>query len=205
MSNEPLMAEPPPDSPDKSQWRKWLLRSRLSLLPEERQKFEKHMADALSARAVTEGWQRVLVFLPWKGEPDLVMVWRAWHKRGIALGLPVVQAHDAPLQLTDWTPGSPMLKDLMGLPAPSAEDFSASSAQFDTWVVPCVGVDQLGYRLGAGKGFYDRTMAHRESMGLAKPRVYGVTFGSSLIPMQIAEPHDLRLDAVLTERGWRDF
>jgi 5-formyltetrahydrofolate cyclo-ligase len=98
-----------------------------------------------------------------------------------------------------------MLKDLMGLPAPSVDDPRTSSAQFDTWVVPCVGVDQLGYRLGAGKGFYDRTMAHREANGLSRPRLYGVAFTNNLIPMPIAEPHDLQLDAVLTERGWRDF
>ncbi|MEY4084122.1 MAG: hypothetical protein RL483_1491 [Pseudomonadota bacterium] len=217
MSNEPLTAEPPPDQPDKSLWRRWLLRSRLSLLTEERQRFEKQMADALSARAVTEGWQRVLVFLPWKGEPDLVMVWRAWHKRGIALGLPVVEAHDAPLRLVDWAPGSPMLKDLMGLPAPESRQSPQSpqspqavataetASQFDTWVVPCVGVDQQGSRLGAGKGFYDRTIAARTEQGLPKPRLYGVTFSSCLIPMTLSEPHDLRLDGVLTERGWRDF
>ncbi|NBT35004.1 MAG: 5-formyltetrahydrofolate cyclo-ligase [Betaproteobacteria bacterium] len=185
----------------KSEWRSSLLRHRGALSAENRSEAERLIADALTTRAVMQAWERVLVFLPWRGEPDLVTVWKAWHQRGIVLGLPMVSAHEAPLRLLEWAPGSPLVRDVMGLPAPN----TSQEAEFDTWVLPCVGVDQVGHRLGAGKGFYDRTLAARQKRGLARPRVVGVCFEAARIPQDIGEPHDVALDAVLTERGWTDF
>jgi 5-formyltetrahydrofolate cyclo-ligase len=172
------------------------LRERMSSA--ERRRAEKRIADALSAMAVTEGWLRVAVFLPWRGEPDLMATWRAWHARGIELALPVVVARDAPLLMQQWQPGAPLIRDVMGLSAPAQTAVLAC----DTWLLPCVGIDSNGARLGAGKGFYDRTIAVTPRPW---PRLIGVCFASALHPAPFADPHDVHLDACVTEEGLRRF
>lgn len=201
MSNDPLTVIPPPPTASKSDWRAYLLAHRTALSADDRQRAERTIADQLSTRAVMEDWARILVFLPWKGEPDLVMVWRAWSHRGLALGLPVVEAHASPLRLVDWHPGKALLKDLMGLPVPEA----GPESDFDTWVLPCVGVDREGYRIGAGRGFYDRTIDALAAKGRTRPRIVGICFEQGRLACSLGEAHDLQLDAVLTETGWHEF
>lgn len=178
--------------------RERLLEQRENMLPEDRRAAEKRIADTLSTQAVMEQWNRVAVFLPWRGEPDLVSTWRAWHARGIALALPVVVSRDAPLVMQAWQPGAALIRDAMGLQVPDG----AQSMECDTWIVPCVGVDARGARLGVGKGFYDRTIA---SLPKPWPRLVGVCFDHAVHERAFGEPHDLMLDACVTEAGLRRF
>lgn len=183
---------------EKSPLRQRLLGQREQLSAQERLAAEKKISDGLSAKAVTQGWSKVAVFLPWRGEPDLMSTWRAWHARGIALALPVVVARDAPLLMQAWQPGAPLIRDAMGLSVPS----QAKTLDCDTWLIPCVGVDPTGARLGAGKGFYDRTIAITPTPW---PRLVGVCFDHARHHHNFGEAHDLRLDACVTETGWHDF
>lgn len=195
--------EPPPSDGNKADWRRYLLRRRQAMLGSERQHAERAIADLLSAHAIHENWDRVGVFLPWKAEPDLMALWRAWHARGMHLMLPVVTQRDAPMAFRSWKPGAAMLQDLMGLPVPE----SGAEHVPDVWVLPCIGIDPHGARLGAGKGYYDRTLAAVVAQANftpnQRPRLVGVCFGVSELDRSIGEPHDLRCDAWVSERGWR--
>jgi 5,10-methenyltetrahydrofolate synthetase len=123
--------------------RRRLLEQRTALAQEDRRVAEKAIADALSAKAVTQGWSRIAVFLPWRGEPDLMSMWKAWHARGMQLALPVVMRRDAPLIMQLWQPGASMVRDVMGLQVPDGTQI----LDCDTWLVPCVGIDRIGGRL----------------------------------------------------------
>lgn len=182
----------------KAPLRQKLLGQREQMPPEQRRAAEKKIADTLSARAVLEGWERVAVFLPWRAEPDLMSTWRAWDARGLALALPVVVARDQPLVMQRWQPGAPLIQDAMGLSVPEKTQRLAC----DTWLIPCVGIDPLGRRLGAGKGFYDRTIAATPKPW---PRLVGVCFEHALRAEPFGEAHDLLLDACVTEQGWQEF
>ena len=86
--------------------RKQLLSRREKMSGPARLAAEKKISDTLSAHAVLQGWTHVAVFLPWRGEPDLMATWRAWHARGIRLALPVVFSLDQPLVMQGWQPGA---------------------------------------------------------------------------------------------------
>lgn len=187
-----------PCSQSKSEWRSWLIGARQSLDPDVRRRAERLIADTLSGQAVLRGWQDVAVFLPWKGEPDLVVVWRAWHQRGVRLSLPVVVSPGEPLQFRPWVPGQALVQDAQGLLTPD----QTGSTDCPVWIVPCVGIDALGARLGAGKGYYDRTLAARRAAGLPDPLTVGVLFEHGAIDRALAEPHDMRLHAWVHEGGW---
>ncbi|MFT6143524.1 MAG: 5-formyltetrahydrofolate cyclo-ligase [Myxococcota bacterium] len=66
----------------------------------------------------------------------------------------------------------------------------------DLWLIPAVGVDNRGMRLGQGGGFYDRALSGRAGLRVA------VVFACQRVPMVPTEAHDQPIDAVVTEDGW---
>ena len=64
-------------------------------------------------------------------------------------------------------------------------------------LIPCVGIDSMRYRLGFGGGYYDRTLAVMSP----RPVTVGVAFDCTRVNTIKPEPHDVRLDLVITERG----
>jgi len=67
----------------------------------------------------------------------------------------------------------------------------------DVALVPGLAFDREGCRLGRGGGHYDRAF----SSVRPRPRLFGVAFSWQVLDSLPCEPHDLRVDAVLTEAG----
>lgn len=190
---------------EKKDLRRLLLASRQSRAKVERLRAQEAIAKTLASIAVRESWRRISVFLPWRGEPDLRPLWATWHQQGISLGLPCVEDQAESIIMRAWQPEDPLVNDVLGLPCPNPERGRHAS---DTWIIPCVGIGPEGERLGAGKGLYDRAVASmmgQDSTLGERPRLVGVCFAEGLIPLPFAESHDLRLDACVTELGWRRF
>lgn len=70
----------------------------------------------------------------------------------------------------------------------------AAPGDWQLTVVPLLGFDRVGYRLGYGKGHYDKLLAL-----LSCPSV-GVAFADLEVPDLPREPHDIPLDLIVTER-----
>lgn len=118
---------------------------------------------------------------------------------GWTLALPSVEGADADGQgghmvFRRWTPGEALEHDSIGLVAPTAEH---PVVQPDLVVTPLLGFDREGRRLGQGGGYYDRALealrARKDVFVLGLGYVGQETHG---LP---DEPHDQRLDAILTE------
>ena len=71
-------------------------------------------------------------------------------------------------------------------------------------IIPTVGVDKNGYRLGYGGGYYDRFL---ESVIQSKnrPLLVGLIYDFQFIDDSINEPHDLKLDIVFSEFQIKKF
>ena len=152
----------------------------------------------LAARGATTtaGQTRPVIgaYLPFRGEPDVSAAVARWRADGFVMALPKVLARDAPLVFGRWEEGMLLVPDRYGIAVP--EPFVAVSPSL--LVVPCVGFDPRGFRLGYGGGFYDRTIA-----ALAVPAV-GVAFDAARIDGFEPGPHDMRLDAIVTPgAAWR--
>ena len=74
----------------------------------------------------------------------------------------------------------------------------------DLIIVPSLGVDKNGFRLGYGGGYYDRVLADHES-GLNKPLLIGLLFSFQKIDDAFGESHDMKFDHVFTELGEERF
>jgi len=73
----------------------------------------------------------------------------------------------------------------------------------DIVLVPTLGFTRQGDRVGYGKGYYDRSLAAWKAQGHRFTSI-GIAWACgdlTGIPYTPA-PHDVRLDAILTEQGW---
>jgi 5-formyltetrahydrofolate cyclo-ligase len=112
--------------------------------------------------------------------------------------LPVVLGDSQPLELRLWQEGAPLYPSGFGTLAPPDD---APRAEPDIILMPLLGFDRLGTRLGYGGGYYDRTL---EALS-HKPKLIGFAFAAQELEHVPREPHDVPLDAVVTEKGARIF
>ncbi|MFC4728010.1 5-formyltetrahydrofolate cyclo-ligase [Coralloluteibacterium thermophilus] len=104
------------------------------------------------------------------------------------------------LVFAPWRFGDSVTPNRFGIPEPDLELASCLEAtELHAVLVPLVGFDRRGNRLGTGGGWYDRTFAFRQESG-APPWLVGVGFAEQEIAAVPAEAWDVRLDAVVTER-----
>jgi 5-formyltetrahydrofolate cyclo-ligase len=97
----------------------------------------------------------------------------------------------------------PMRRNIHGIPEPAARDRLAAR-WLDVILVPTVGFDARGHRLGMGAGYYDRALAFRlRHPRWRGPRLVGLAFDCQELQGIEPGPHDVRLDAIITESGLR--
>jgi 5-formyltetrahydrofolate cyclo-ligase len=90
-----------------------------------------------------------------------------------------------------------------GIPAPTAPVASrAQPRELDLVLVPLLGFDARGHRLGMGAGFYDRWLhRRRDARAWRRPLLVGVGFAIQELPALERRPWDVRLDLIVTEAG----
>jgi 5-formyltetrahydrofolate cyclo-ligase len=136
----------------------------------------------------------VLAFCwPYRHEYDVRHLAAALRRRGATTALPVVVAPKTQLVFREWHPGVKLADGPLGIPYP----VDSRELQPDQVLLPMLGWDGDGYRLGYGGAFFDRTLA-----ALAKrPRVIGVAYEQAYLKTIQPQPHDIPVDFVVTERG----
>lgn len=151
-----------------------------------------HLRDFLEARFDGARGLVLSAYWPIKGEPDLRPLMADLHAQGVIIALPVVEVKAAPLAFRRWTPETRMVRGDWNIPVPPPD---ANRLTPDIALAPVVGWDAAGFRLGYGGGYFDRTLA------ALRPRPFAIGIG--LQAAQIAtiypQPHDIPLDAILTE------
>lgn len=128
------------------------------------------------------------VYWPIHGEPDLRPCREHWHSRGQTLALPRVGI-DGGLEFGCWEDDEALRPDRFSIPVP--EPFRPVVP--DLLIVPCVGFDSRGYRLGYGGGHYDRTLSR------SPVKTVGVAWDACELPDFVPGAHDRPLDVIVTE------
>lgn len=143
----------------------------------------------LRAAELWQGAQTIYGFFPLKTEPDwLGEEWPA----GKTLGFPRIAA--ATLEFTEAETCEDFETATHGIRQPPAGQPAPAP---DLVLVPGLAFSRDGVRLGRGGGFYDRWLG-----GLTRrPCLLGVGFACQLADSLPWEPHDVHLDAIVTEKG----
>lgn len=113
--------------------------------------------------------------------------------RGWRIAMPVVEMLAAPMVFRSWSPEAPMTADPHGIPVPATPTCPVP----DILLLPLVAFDRAGYRLGYGGGYFDRTLA----ACTPRPFAIGVGFDLCAVASIHPGPHDVPLDAIVTESG----
>ena len=132
-------------------------------------------------------------YWPFKGEFDPRFALKHWRDAGATTVLPVVLQKHTPLEFRAWWPGVPTRRGAFDLPVPDGTELLRPTAL----LIPPVGFDALGYRLGYGGGYFDRTLAVMQPA----PLKIAVGFELSRIATIRPQPHDIAMDFVVTEAG----
>jgi 5-formyltetrahydrofolate cyclo-ligase len=141
----------------------------------------------------------VSFYWPMRSECDPRPLINRLRRRGMAMALPAVV--DGSIVFRRWGEGEPLHPAPFGLSEPPP---AAPAVNPDFIVLPVVGFDRFGNRLGYGKGHYDRAITALHARG-HRPGLLGIAFSVQEVPALSAQPHDVRLDWVVTERGVLSF
>jgi 5-formyltetrahydrofolate cyclo-ligase len=136
----------------------------------------------------------VSVFWPIRSEVDTRPLLTGLAERGFDVCLPKITGDH--LRFARWRPGERLRQVAFGLQEPGED---AAEIEPTTLLVPVCAFDRSGHRLGYGKGYYDRTLTR-----IAAPEpilAVGIAFSVQEVDSVPAEPHDRRLNAILTESG----
>ena len=180
-------------SGDKKTLRRQLQAERQTLI--DRHQRAMHLQEVLRVFLMGRDDLAVGAYWPIKGEFDTLPAMYRWAEADTrrCIGLPVMDKQTKQLRFQMWFTGCEMEEDAYGIPKPK----DTPTFEPTLLLVPCVGYGPQGVRLGYGGGFYDRTL------DALRPRPYtvGLAYSNGFVPWLTAEPHDVPLDAVLTDDG----
>ncbi len=171
----------------RTETRKRLIAARTALSESARAK----ASDAINRRLIEilPAGKRIAFYWPFAGEYDPMPAMLQFHD----VALPVVVGKNLPLEFRTWTPQTEMETGVYAIPHPKP----GPPVTPDIVVVPTLGFDAAGYRLGYGGGYYDRTLA---ALGSDIPTI-GVAFDLGRLPTIHPQPHDMPLGSIVTEQG----
>ena len=201
-----MRVAPSPHPPDaKLELRKTLRARRRALSVSERAERSGLATKFITRLAQFASGRRIALTLSFDREIDTSALIAAARRRGVRLYTPVVvdkrhaRLRFYPLE-KNTRPGT------YGILVPRRMRRPVSPRWFDLIVVPLVGVDPGGRRLGMGGGYYDAAMAFRRlRIGWRGPRLVGFAFDCQRAETVYAESWDLKLDDLATESGLRHY
>ena len=139
-------------------------------------------------------------YVAMRSEVDPTPIVAEARKLGAAIALPAVLPGGG-LVFRRYGRDDPLVPGGFGTRVPRS---GAPEIVPDVIIVPLVGFDRHGTRIGYGKGHYDRTIGTLRQRG-AEPVLIGVAFSAQEVDTIPHEPHDVRLDLIVTEAEILDF
>ncbi len=135
------------------------------------------------------------------GEVDLTALLTNSFFNRYALYLPQIESNGS-LTFRQFRGKKHLRFNRFGILEPNKKCPHIPVTQLDTILLPLVGFDREGNRLGMGGGFYDKTLAFTHNSYSKLPAKVGVAYAIQELPHMEANPWDVPLDAIVTEQGW---
>ncbi len=189
---------------DKAVLRRSLRRARQSLGKNERARAERAANRFLKRHIRRRG--RIGIYWPIGSELRLNGFIQTALTRGAKLYLPYIEPRSLRLWFTPYQADGRKAERRRSRGSLAVPQFSGSKIRahrLTVLLVPLVGIDRQGYRLGQGGGYYDVTLAALK--GRLKPRTVGAGFACQLCGSLPHEAHDIALDAFVSEAGMMRF
>ncbi len=145
--------------------------------------------------------RRISFYLPSDGEINVLPLVRFLARHGKRCYLPRLHPDGSNrLLFIRWRDCALQETNHLGIPEPPLWEERVPAWALDVILMPLVGFDRAGNRLGMGGGFYDRTFAFRQQAGCHKPLLAGVAHSIQEVPSLAAANWDIPLDVIATDR-----
>lgn len=177
----------------KKQQRKQLIAAREAIPAEIHQQWSQAITGFLKQGLPQPQKMIIGIYWPFRGEYDPRPITQYFLQQGAILALPEITGKNEPLCFREWSPDTPMKSGAYGIPVP----LETPIVRLDALIIPMVGFDQHGYRLGYGSGYFDRTLATYER----QPLTIGVAFELQRLDSIYPQAHDISMHYVVTEAG----
>ena len=197
------MNEPAPLS--RPHLRRMLRKARRTLTPSEQRQAAHGLYRQLAQHPLFRRAKHISLYLPTDGEIDPRLLLRAAQRRGKATYLPVLSAWPRTKMVFQRVkPGETLLPNRFRILEPRVN----AKRQRKVWaldlvLLPLVGFDDAGGRLGMGGGFYDRSLAYlARRKSWRKPALLGLAHECQKVDRLAQASWDVPLAGTVTDRQW---
>ena len=127
-------------------------------------------------------------------EPDIRSLIERLRAQQVEMALPLTPDIRVPvMHAVRYDGQTPVPEPPWGIPRPAGDE-QVAPERIDTVIVPMLGGARDGHRVGYGKGYYDAFLKNLQALRI------GVTYEACLLTSIPSEPHDIRMDILVTEQ-----
>ena len=180
----------PEPSLTKTKLRKSLLNTRKSISPEAWREKSDRICNQLQKSPLFTQAKTILAYFSFRQEPDLSPLFTTSQKWGFP------RCVGKELSWHIWQPGDILHTGAYGILEPQPDAPKIEHSEVDLILVPAVGCDLRGYRLGYGGGFYDRMLSKVE---WESKMTIGMIFEFAFLAEVPVESWDKPLHGICTE------
>jgi len=183
--------------------RQRIQRRRQALTTEQQHVYSQQICEQVLSSQLLCKAKHIAIYLPVKGEADPTPLLKLLTEKQFYLPIlsPIKQGH---LVFAKYDENTSMKLNRFKIPEPDLADneLLADTTKLDCIVMPLVGLDPTGNRIGMGGGFYDRTFAFRKT-SQSSPLLLGFCYDFQLIAPQTPQNCDVPADAIVTQSSFK--
>ena len=194
-----------PAAYSRPQLRRLLRQARRALSSQAQRQAARGLYRQLAQHPLYRRARHLALYLPSDGEIDPRPLLREAQKRGKATYLPVLKPWPRThMVFQRIRPGEALIANRFGIAEPRSNPARQRPAwTLDLVLLPLVGFDAYGGRLGMGGGFYDRSLAYlRRRKNWHKPTLLGVAHSCQQVGRLTLASWDVPLQGSVTDAGW---
>ncbi|MGB9175189.1 MAG: 5-formyltetrahydrofolate cyclo-ligase [Methanoregula sp.] len=181
-------------SEQKDRVRKILRQKKDAMIPEER--LEKSHRICRHLMEIIRDGESVMVFTSKEKEVNTKPLILSLFGKGNPVVVPIIVKEDISLRLSYLRDFSALVPSTFSVPEPIGSEIPAAAEDIGTIILPMLGFDRTGGRIGYGAGYYDRFLS--KNPGLRK---IGVAFACQEVERLPVDDNDIRMDIIITEDG----
>jgi 5-formyltetrahydrofolate cyclo-ligase len=140
--------------------------------------------------------ETVMAYTSKEKEVNTVPIITTLLDRKIPVIVPIIVKEDVSLRLSYLRDFAALVPSTFGVPEPIGSEIPARGEDVDTIILPMLGFDRTGGRIGYGAGYYDRFLEKFPDL-----RKIGIAFACQEIDSLPLDPTDVRMDHIITEEG----
>lgn len=180
-------------------WQEWrkqqrhkLIAERITINEQTHQQWSQAITSHIQKSFPILHQKKIGIYWPIRNEYDPRPLIQHFKQYGSTVALPVIINRHEPLEFHEWWQDAPVIKGAHGIPVP----YNQKSLVPDALIIPMVGFDQHGYRLGYGSGYFDHTLAAQNP----QPITIGIAFEVQRLVDIHPQSHDIAMSFVVTEK-----